>query len=222
MTRRDRIKHALLLFGFFVVNAFFASKAFAQAAPALTYTLQATSPDGKTLVPKLTWSTAPAATSCAASGDWSGAKAASGTETLAAVSASKAFTLTCNWPGDTTATISWTGPTLNTDGSPLAKCSTQTDTGPCLRSFLVLRGSDATSVGMDSKAVDDRNATSFAWLGLPAGTHWFSVVAVNGDGIMSAQAMPPASKTITAASNIARTLTLGFSVPAAPLNLAVK
>ena len=199
-----------------------AAAAHAQTAPSLTYSLTATSPDGKTLVPTLTWSTTPAATSCAASGDWTGTKAASGTETQAAVSAAKAYTLTCSWPGDTTATISWTSPTANSDGTALPKCASQTDTSLCLRSFLVLRGSNSTNVGSDSQTVDDRNATSYAWPGLAAGTHWFSVVAIRGDGLMSGQAVPPTSKVITAASSIARTLTLGFSVPAAPTNLTVK
>ncbi len=197
-------------------------RAHAQTAPALTFSLQTTSPDGKTLVPKLVWSTSPLATSCTASGDWSGPKSPANVQTLAAVSSAKAYTLSCTWPGDTTATISWVSPTTNSDGSALAKCATQTDTGGCLRSVLVLRGSDATSVGMDSKPVDDRNATSYVWSGLTEGTHWFSVVAVNGDGIMSAQAVPPASKVITAASTVSRTMTLGFSIPAAPASLTVK
>ncbi len=222
MTRSDRFKHTLIALGIFAAFFCIERAANAQAAPALTFSMTAQSTDGKTIAPVLTWSTSPAAASCTASDDWTGTKAASGTETLAAVSAAKAYTITCNWPGDTTATISWPAPTLNTDGTALAKCTSQADTGPCLRSYLVLRGSDATSVGMDSKAVDDRNATSYAWTGLAAGTHWFSVVAVNGLGIQSAQAVPPASKTITAASAVARTLTLGFKVPGQITALTVK
>lgn len=194
----------------------------AQVAPVLTYAISTTSPDGKTLVPTLTWSTTPAATSCTASGDWTGTKLPAGTETQPAVSAAKAYTLTCGWPGDTTATVSWVAPTTNVDGTALAKCASQTDTSMCLRSFLVLRGTDATSVGSDSRAVNDFNATSYAWTGLAAGAQWFSVVAVNGAGIMSSQATPPVSKTITASSSVARTVTLGFSVPAAPVIQSVK
>lgn len=219
---RDKLILGLQALVLQAVLVLFTAPAHAQAAPALTYSLQATSPDGKTLVPKLTWSTTPAATSCTASGDWTGTKAAANTETLPAVSAAKAYTLTCNWPGDTTATISWVPPTTNTDGTPLTKCASQTDTGGCLRSYLVLRGSDATSVGMDTRAVDDRNATSYAWTGLTPGTHWFSVLAVTGDGINGAQFVPPPSKVITAASNISRTLTLGFSVPGQVTGFTVK
>lgn len=67
--------------------------------------------------PNLTWSTTPAAASCAASGAWSGTKGASGTETAAAIKATATYTLTCSWPADATANLSWIGPTANTDGS---------------------------------------------------------------------------------------------------------
>ena len=46
----------------------------------------------------LTWSTTDA-TSCTASGAWSGSKTTSGSETSAALTSGSAFTLTCNGPG---------------------------------------------------------------------------------------------------------------------------
>lgn len=95
--------------------------AIAQPANTITFTAQTTVGDG-TVVPALTWSTTPAASGCTASGatNWTGAKAASGTQTLPAISTSQTYNLTCNWPADTTATVSWTNPTQNTDGSAYA------------------------------------------------------------------------------------------------------
>ena len=50
----------------------------------------------------LTWSTTNA-TSCTASGGWSGTRATSGTETIAAITASRSYTLSCSGPGGTAA-----------------------------------------------------------------------------------------------------------------------
>ncbi len=202
----------------------FAVSANAQAAPTLTVTAK-TTPGGGSVVPILTWSTSPAAQSCTASGDaaWSGTKAASGTQTLAAITTSKTYQMACTWPGDTTATISWVPVMTHTDGTAMVKCTSQTDTGSCMRSFLVVRGSDATSVGMDSKAVDDRNATSYAWTGLSTGTHWFSVIVITGDGVQSDQATPPVSKTITSAQNATQSVAITVNPkPSAASGLAVQ
>src|SRR3954462_15892373 len=92
---------------------------FAQAQTAGTVTLTAnkTSAQGS-LAPVLTWSTTPVASSCTASGAWSGTNFASGRETLAAITASKSYTLTCAW-GNGNAKLSWVAPKQNTDGSSL-------------------------------------------------------------------------------------------------------
>ena len=73
-------------------------------------------------------------TSCTASGDWSGNKVVSGSETVSALTTDSQFTLTCNGSGgeviktvnvtvtqisNGTALLSWTPPTQNTDGSSL-------------------------------------------------------------------------------------------------------
>jgi hypothetical protein len=76
---------------------FAAGTAEAQTAGVVTLQANQTSAVGS-LVPVLTWSTNPVAQSCAASGGWSGTKAASGTQTLASISASANYTLTCTWP----------------------------------------------------------------------------------------------------------------------------
>src|SRR5438477_5923085 len=89
------------------------------AQNSITFTAQTVSGDGS-VVPALTWSTAPVATGCTASGaaNWTGAKGPSGAQTLAAITSSATYNLTCNWPADTTATVTWTNPVQNTDSTP--------------------------------------------------------------------------------------------------------
>lgn len=91
----------------------------ASAQNTLTFAASTTTGDGS-VVPALTWSTSPAAQSCSATGpaNWAGTKAASGTQTLPAITSSATYNLDCTWPGDSIVTFSWTNPTTNTDGSP--------------------------------------------------------------------------------------------------------
>jgi hypothetical protein len=180
------------------------------AAPAfsqtLTFTLETTNPDGKSLVPRLTWTTAPVAGSCAASGAWSGTKLAAGTEILAAVTSSKSYTLLCTWPGSKTATVSWDAPTTNTDGTPL------TD----LASFKIIYGTAATALTQ----VGTAPASALTWQSpqLAVGNWFFAVRAVNTPGIESDNSNI-AQKAITADATQSRTQTLGFLVPSAPSNV---
>jgi hypothetical protein len=216
--------HAIGWLILLIIAAVFSGVVHAQTAPTLTFTAQTTTGNGS-LVPVLTWSTSPAAQSCTASGDaaWTGTKAAAGTQTLAAVTTSKTYQMVCTWPGDTSALISWIAPTTNSDGSALPKCATQTDTGSCLLSFVVVRGSDPSTLGMDSRAVDDRNATSFSWTGLPVGTHWFSVMAINGNTVQSDPSAPPMSKTISSTQNVTRQVSIAVNPkPSPPTGITVK
>lgn len=211
---------AIIALGF--VAALGASIARAQTTPTLTFTAQTTTGAGS-VVPVLTWSTTPAATSCTASGDaaWTGTKAASGTQTLAAINTSKTYTMVCTWPGDTIARLSWTAPTQRTDGTAMAKCASQTATGPCLRSFTIHHGLAADTLS-DARAVDDRNATTYNWTGLPAGTHYFGVRAVDGDGATSALSNV-ASKVISATQTVNRQVAITVNpTPNPPTGLAVE
>lgn len=203
-----------------VAAALACAQVFAQT-PTLTFTAQTTTGAGS-VVPKLTWSTSPAAQSCAASGDWSGVKGASGTETLPEITASKTYTMTCTWPGDTTATMKWQAPTQNTDGSDLAKCASQTVTsGACLKRFNVYHGTSMSNL-TDVKGIDDRNATTYAWTGLPAGMHYFGVKALNADGVASDMSNV-ASKAITSTQSVNRNVAITVNPqPNPPAGLTVE
>lgn len=186
--------------------------AHAQAANDVTFTLTTNSPDGASLVPKLTWSATPAiaGTPCVGSGDaaWNGAKAASGTVTLPAVTVSKAYTLVCTWPGQSTFTVTWTAPTTNTDGSPL------TD----LAKYVVKYGQSNTPAGLTAEGTVSP-PLALTWTspaGLAAGNWYAAVIAVNASGVQS-DLSNIAAKSITAAASVTRTQTLGFKVPSPPV-----
>jgi hypothetical protein len=160
--------------------------AHAQTAGTITFSANQTSATGS-LVPVLTWSTTPVATSCKASGGWSGTKFASGSETLAKITANASYTLTCSW-GNGSANVSWTIPTTNTDGSTL------TD----LKGFNVHYGTSQSSL-TQTMAVSSATATSATVAALASGTWYFSVRAVNSKQVESPDSNV-ASKTITGAS----------------------
>lgn len=191
--------------------------AYAQTTPTLTFTAQTTSGNGS-VVPVLTWSTSPAATSCTASGDsaWTGTKAASGTQTLAAITSNKTYNMQCSWAGDDRATIRWTAPTQNTDGTAL------TD----LAGFKIYFSTNQATLDMataNSPFVVNSPTTTSTVIGpLTAGTWYFGAKAVNAAGADSTMSNV-ASKTITAASNTTRTVGITVNpVPRNPTNLTAE
>lgn len=159
----------------------------AQAQTAGTVSLTASPSSGTSSVtPKLTWSTNPVASSCTASGGWSGTKAASGSQTLSAIKANTNYTLTCTW-GSGSATIAWTAPTKNTDGSNLTN----------LARYKVLYGTSSTSL-TKSKMVDDPTSTRTTVTALTPATWYFTVHSVTSAGAESGNSNV-ASKAVTGA-----------------------
>jgi hypothetical protein len=162
----------------------------------------------------LTWSSAPAGAQCVASGhaSWTGSKAASGSLALPVITLSGTYTLSlaCTWPGGSTATVNWTQPTTNTDGTALARCATATTTGPCLASFNVYRGATPAEVGTgEMTPVRNPAAVSYVWPDLAPGTHCFAVEAVNGDGVPSLISnITNPCKTLAAPQSVTRTATI--------------
>lgn len=147
----------------------------AQTAPTGSFTLSTQINANGTLTPTLTWSTTPAATSCTASGDtaWAGTKAASGTQTLAAfpTTTPKAYALVCTWPGQTQALLTWTPPTLNTDGTALTN----------LAGYRVSWGASATALTQTAQ-IASPSTTTYTVTNLTAGTWFFGVRAYTTQG----------------------------------------
>jgi hypothetical protein len=177
----------------------------------LDFTLNANSTDGKTVVPKLTWATTPAATSCTGSGGtgWAGTKAASGTQTLAAVSSSQSYVMVCNWPGVTKAVVTWTAPTTNSDGSAYTDAA----------GFHVLYGNVGPAEAQLTQSASITDPIAVTWTSpdlTPAGTWYFGLKAVNAVGLESIL-YNVAQKTVTAAASQSRTLGLSVKMPNPPV-----
>lgn len=143
----------------------FALPTFAQNT--ITFTAEVTS-GVETVTPVLTWDTTPLATSCFASGDWSGSKGPSGTETLPAISGSATYNIECEWVSSS-ALLTWTAPTQNTDGTPY--------TDP--KGFKIYY--DQTQGGPYENIIDlqDPNATTHVVSPLIPGTWFFTSTAYN-------------------------------------------
>jgi fibronectin type 3 domain-containing protein len=133
----------------------------------------------------LTWSSTDA-TSCTASGAWSGSKPLSGSESVGPLTQDSTFTLSCTGSGGTTsrpvtvtvaaangtADLSWIAPTTNEDGSTLT-----------LASFNIYRGTSPSN--LQKIASVGAGQTTFTVTGLAAGTYYFAVTAVSDTGAES-------------------------------------
>lgn len=155
-----------------IIPVLFLLPTFAAAQNSITFTAETTT-GVESVVPVLTWSTEPAADNCQASGDWSGAKGAAGTETLPAITSSATYNLDCTW-SDTAVTLSWVAPTQNTDGSAL------TD----LDGYMIYYGTVDGGPYINSQLVDP-TVTTYVIEPLSAGTWHFVATAVNARGVES-------------------------------------
>jgi hypothetical protein len=173
-----------------------ASGVHAQTAGVVSLRANSTSAQGS-MTPVLTWSTNPTATSCRASGGWSGDKAVNGTQTLPAITASANYTLTCTW-GTGSALVSWVAPTANTDGSTLTN----------LASFRIYYGTSSSSLNQTLQ-VSDVTARSARVTGLSPGTWYFATRSVNTRSTESANSnvVSMAVAGASAANSVAITIT---------------
>lgn len=194
-----------------------ANVAIGQTPAAGTVTLTATPSSGKASVPvTLTWSTTPAAISCQAGGGsnggaqgWSGTLPAFGSYTVpVSLITSQTYTVTCTWV-DSAAVMSWTAPTQNSDGSAL------TD----LTSYNIYEG-PASPPGKIVASPAASAGTSYTFSGLPAGTNYFAVTAVNSKQQESALSNI-VSKTTDATASASATVTVTV-LPNPPGALTVK
>lgn len=147
---------------------------------------QSVAQNGSTI---LSWDS-PGATGCVASGDWSGNKAAAGSQTMSGLMIDRQFNLACSGLGGSvngtvnvtvvlnsigTALLSWMPPTENIDGSQLVDLAGYRiyyGTSPGGYSDTI----DITTPGLSSYLVE--NLASSAW--------YFAITAINASGIESA------------------------------------
>ena len=124
------------------------------------------------------------ATSCSASGGWSGAQAVSGQQTLTGLQANQTYTLNCQGAGGSAVAmvsvavigslqISWQAPSENVDGTPIDGLS----------AFRIHYG---TSSGTYDKAVEVSGSASSHTLELVMGQYFIAMTAVDLDGDESA------------------------------------
>lgn len=116
--------------------------------------------------------------------------ATSGTQTTGAISSSTTFTLSCTGAGGTTvqgtsvtvtasagtATLSWSPPTTNTDGTPVTT----------LTGYHIYYGMTQGAL-TDSVAVSGAATTTYEITGLTTGTWYFAITADAADGTESTQ-----------------------------------
>lgn len=135
-------------------------------------------------VATLTWSST-GATSCAASGGWSGSEAASGSHNTAALTGTTTYTLTCTGTGGSaaqsvtvtvptgsgTATLTWAAPTENADGSTPV-------TAPS--GYTIYYGTSPSA--LTQSVTVSGSSTSYTLTGLAPGAWYFAVAADAADG----------------------------------------
>jgi hypothetical protein len=124
----------------------------------------------------LTWSTS-GATSCAASSSpvdstWNGTVALSGSKTVGPIYTSTTYILTCSASGSNSASLNWSPPYYNTDGTVLTdlagfKLYEVLSSGPVLLTTV--------AAIVNSAAIN----------GLSAGTHTYYITAFNVKGVES-------------------------------------
>lgn len=120
-------------------------------------------------------------TVCTASGAWGGTKSLTGTQVTSTLLNDASYTLTCvtpamaSTPPETgSATVSWTAPTKNSDGTAL------TD----LTGFRVIYGQTATTLSQ-TITISNPATSSYVVANLSSGVWYFAVRAFNANGVES-------------------------------------
>lgn len=184
-----------------------AKEAYAQTATFTASVTQGPSPLSTTL----TWNV-PGATACTAGGagsvpSWSGNVPTSGTRSLSGIAVDMTLTLSCTGPGK--ATLTWTAPTTNTDGSALTN----------LAGFTLLYGVSPTAL-VSTVQVNSATATTHTIDTLAAGNWSFAVKARSSGGVESANSNV-VSKAIAGFSYAGSLAIDVTAVPSPPTGLTV-
>lgn len=144
----------------------------ALAAPTVTISVNPTNATVSAF-PVVTWSSSET-TSCEASGGWSGTKDTIGSEQLPEIFATTTYTLTCSGSGGG-ATLTWTPPTTRTDGSPLTN----------LAQYNIFMGTTAGNLAVYETILS--GGTTYTLNNLSGGMKYFSMSAIDSDGLESVQ-----------------------------------
>lgn len=146
----------------------------ATAVHAQTFTVTPATGSG----PKTASWDVPNGTLCQAGGDWSGAKAASGTQQITGLAAgTHNFTLTCTVPGTTTkgtVKLSWTPATENTDGTPYTDA----------KGYEILYGKTSPP-NTKSVAINNPATVTYDVANVDAGSTYFAIMSVNSKDVKS-------------------------------------
>jgi hypothetical protein len=160
--------------------------------------------------PGLTCSGTPA-TSCTASGDWSGSKPAAGSEVLPVTKVTKSFVLDCQWPGKNSLKVGWTPPTLNTDGTPLTT----------LAGYRIYYSTSPAMTNNQVKLISSSTATTDTITGLTPGSTYYMVIrAFNTQNIESDNSSPVLVATLQSTASVAQSVKVTFPNP--PTGLTVE
>lgn len=123
----------------------------------------------------IAWNVSPfSGGTCTASGSWTGAKALSGTQNVTNLTANATYTLTCTRSIRSSASLQWTAPTRNTDGTTLTT----------LAGYRISYGLSATAL---TNAIQVASPTTVSYIveNLDPGTWHFGVRAYTTTGAES-------------------------------------
>lgn len=175
-------------------------------APSVTIDVTPTNALGSA-TPVVSWSSAETVT-CEASGGWSGTKDTIGSEQLPEVTTTTTYTLTC-FGSDGQAVLTWTPPTLRTDGSPLTN----------LASYNILVGDSPTNLLPYETIL--AGGTTWTLNNLSSGVKHFAMTAIDADGIESVPSNSVSKDIQPASASNSATITI-VTLPNPPILVAVE
>lgn len=180
--------------------------AVAQIAPTLVFTVSVNGTISP-VTPTLSWSTNGASVCTAASSPvdakWNGTVATSGSVVAGPVTSPTTYNLTCASASDTTATLSWVAPSLNTDGTQLTDLAG-------FKAYEVIGTNNVLTTTMNAP-----NYTSVPIVNLSVGSHTFFVTAYNSAGVESSPSNQ-GTKVIVAGTSASKSLLVDVQKKSAP------
>lgn len=188
-------------------------RAIAQVAPSIVFTVSVNGTISP-VTPTLTWSTASAVSCTAASSPvdpkWTGTVATSGSVVVGPITVATTYNIICSSAADTTATLSWVAPTLNTDGTQITDLAG-------FKAYEVINNTPVLTTTMNGAQF-----TSVPIINLAQGVHTFYVTAFNTAGIESSPSNQ-GSKIISAGASDSKSLLVEIAKkPAPPQTLNVR